>query len=496
MTLPDTLAARQSLRARMLVSASLVLVIFLGVMGLVLDNAYRQSAEESLSGRLLAHTYMLIAVSDESADPDAMTLTLPVELPEPQFNSIDTGLLGLVFDSQGQELWRSVSARNLSLTEYELRQLQREQAIGALVFDQLPAREDNPALFYLSYHILWQGLDARAGQFTYIVLQDPAPLQDEVASFRNNLWGWLVAGVVVLVALQAGIMSWGLKPIRSLERDIQAIEAGDRDYLEGSYPREIEGVTRNLNLLLEAERRQQETYRTTLADLAHSLKTPLAILKALSAKIESAKIETPKDAEQGFGVDSAAPPSGTLPAASARKIAQTLDEQTDRMNEIVSWQLERAVLPTLSLVKQRVPVAPLLSRLVSALGQVHPDVHLATDAEPVIFAGDERDLMEMLGNLLDNACKYGQGEVRVEVRDESPSLVIQVEDNGPGIPSAERQQVLKRGIRLDNQEDQQNQGQGIGLAVVAELVARYQGQIEIDDSCLGGARVMLRFAAA
>ena len=487
MNVADAVAARPSLRSRMLVSAGLVLVIFLGVMGLVLDNAFRQSAEQSLFGRLLAHTYMLIAVSDESPNPDAMSLTLPAELPEPQFNSPDTGLVGLVFDAEGREIWRSASALEFSVAEAELQQLLREQTTGVVLFDQLAASSDRPALFYLSYRILWQGIlwqgtDARAGQFTYVVLQDLAPYHNEVASFRNNLWGWLVAGVVVLVAIQAGIMSWGLKPIRSLERDIQAIEAGDRDYLGGNYPREIEGVTRNLNLLLEAERRQRETYRTTLADLAHSLKTPLAILKALAARSPGGEPGGESGGKSGGKSD-----------GKVEEMMMTLDEQTDRMNEIVSWQLEKAVLPTHSLVKQRIPVEPVLGKLVSALKQVYRyrNVNIETDAEPAVFAGDERDLMEMLGNLLDNACKYGHGEVRVVVRDDGRSLDVQVEDNGPGIPAADHEQVMQRGIRLDVQE----QGQGIGLAVVAEIVGRYRGQIDIGTASLGGARVRLRFNA-
>lgn len=455
-----------SLRMRMLVSATLVLIIFLGVMGLVLDNAFRSSAEQAVAERLLAHVHMLIAVSEETTDDrGSISLTLPAQLPEPQFNNPGTGLIGLIFDGPGEEIWRSASALEFTVGAREKRQLSKEGATGVLLFDRLPDSADSAAMFCLSYRILWQGESGRSAEFTYVVLQDLVPYGNEVASFRNNLWGWLIAGVVVLIAVQAGIMSWGLRPITNLETDIRAIEAGEQNYLEGNYPGEIEGVTRNLNLLLEAERRQREHYRTTLADLAHSLKTPLAILKAWAAR----------------------------PGSSVEEISHVMDEQLDRMNELVSYQLERAVIHTHSLVRQRTPVTPLLDKLVKTLKQVyrHRNVTIATRSAPASFAGDERDLTELLGNLLDNACKYGRSRVSVEVTGDDDSLHIRVGDDGPGISPEDRELVLQRGIRLDSRQS----GQGIGLAVVAELVDRYQGEITIGTSGLGGAEVCVGFGA-
>ncbi len=455
-----------SLRARMLISATLVLIIFLGIMGLVLDNAFRQSAEQSVSERLLIHIYMLIAVTDEDPLADQVSLYLPDELPEPQFNSLGTGLNGVVFDATGQEIWRSASALELQLSDVEKNLLMREAQTGVIDFDRLARADARQEMFYLSYRVLWQGAEGEQSEFAYVVLQDLGPFRNEVSSFRNNLWTWLVAGIVVLVAVQAAIMSWGLSPIGALERDLGAIEEGERDYLEGEYPREIAGVTKNLNLLLEGERRQRERYRTTLADLAHSLKTPLAILKAQAAK----------------------------PDGSVDELTDALDEQIGRMNEIVSYQLERAVVHTHSLVKHDTDVAPVLEKLVKALQQVyrHKDLEIGTAIADASFAGDERDLMEMLGNLLDNACKYGDGVVDVSVQQDDSGLMITVEDNGPGIAEDSRELVLQRGTRLDSMEA----GQGIGLAVVAEIVDRYQGKIDIESASLGGTRISLQFPAA
>ena len=460
LTAPEE-SANGSLRVRMLVSATLVLVLFLGVMGLVLDNAYRLSAEQSVSERLLLHIYALIAASDEDQLDDANSLYLPEELQEPQFNAMGSGLFGIVFDDYGREIWRSHSALDLMLNENEKLQILDAAAPGVVMFKQMSGAKEHEPLFFLSYRVIWQ-TSAGEAQYVYTVLQNFEPYHNEVATFRNSLWGWLIAGVFGLVAIQSAIMYWGLLPIAGLEKDLKAIEAGERAYLEGKYPSEITGVTRNLNLLLATERQQREHYRTTLADLAHSLKTPLAILQAEAARPES----------------------------SLDQMSESLDAQVSRMNEIISYQLERAVTNSSGLVKSKIKVKPVLERLVAALGKVYQDKEVEIDYQVnhAVFPGDERDLMEMLGNLLDNGCKYGRRSVRVsELGGHSFHLII--EDDGPGILEADRERVLERGTRLDAQV----KGQGIGLAVVAEIVHRYRGEIDIGRSALGGTRISLQF---
>ena len=167
--------------------------------------------------------------------------------------------------------------------------------------------------FIRPYQVLWQKPDAGLVPFTFVVLQSMAPFESEISGFSNNLWGWLLGVVIVLVVLQWTVMNWGLAPLQALARDLKAIEDGERPLLDGDYPREIQGVTRNLNLLLSSERQQRERYRTTMGDLAHSLKTPLAILRGASSAL---------------GVD-----------ANAEKIQAmqgTVEEQVARMDEIVA----------------------------------------------------------------------------------------------------------------------------------------------------------------
>ncbi|MBQ63353.1 MAG: hypothetical protein CMQ19_14960 [Gammaproteobacteria bacterium] len=429
-------------------------MVFLGLMGFVLDRAFQRSAEQAIEEKLLIQIYGLLAVSDESNGE----IYLPDQLQEPQFNNLGSGLFGLVVGAQGQDLWQSPSALDLQIKHVDMASLHRDLEAGVQKFGRVQGNGED-WLFFLSYKILWQGVGEQTTPYVFIVLENMQSFDKEIAGFRNSLWGWLLVVVVVLVLVQAAIMSWGLKPLNNLAEDLTAIEDGKEEYLQGEYPAEIDGVTRNLNLLLSSERQQREKYRTTLADLAHSLKTPLAILQG----------------------------------APAENLRETLDEQIPRMNEIVSYQLQRAVTKSASLIRKSIEVKPVVDKLVAAISRVYEDksVEIESTIMECNFFGDERDLMELLGNVLDNACKYGNGRVKLAVGTQTGTaadLHIIVEDDGGGIAMGDRNTALLRGERLDTK----TAGQGIGLAVVSEIVDRYGGEIEVDDSILGGARVTIK----
>lgn len=451
---------KYSLRNRLLLSATLVLFVFLGLMGVVLDHAFQRSAEQAVRERLLLHIYGLLAATEEANG----RLYLPEALQEPDFNRLGTGLYGLVMDVRGDELWRSESAVDLSLPASARRMISRGLVPGDPAFGYV-ANAQGVELFYLSYRVVWKGAGNMGTPYTFTVLQTMDPYLSEIRGFRNNLWGWLVGVVVVLLAVQAGVMSWGLSPLKGLARDLKQIEDGEQDFLEGDYPPEIEGVTRNLNVLLSSEREQREKYRTTLADLAHSLKTPLAILKGSVASL-------------------AYVPEG----ASVDEVRRTVDEQVERMDEIVAYQLERAVTKSSNLIRKAISVEPIVTRLQQAMEKVYGPRGKTIElvSAEASFYGDERDLMELLGNLVDNACKYSASHVRIGISgDDARRLKLVIEDDGPGIAESDRTRVLNRGARLDSREP----GQGIGLAVVMEIVKRYNGRIDINESELGGARV-------
>jgi two-component system sensor histidine kinase PhoQ len=445
----------------MLLVASVVLFLFLGMVGGVLDQAFRRSAADGVSERLLLHIYGLLAATEEVEG----RLVLPEALQEPGFNRLGTGLYAIVLEGNGREIWRSESAIDLSVPPQSKVNLYSGTIAGEPRFGYV-INDEGVRVFFLSYRVLWQGAANVTHPYVFAVLQTRETYLREVGAFRESLWGWLVGVMILLIGIQAAVMSWGLAPLRRLERDLLKIEEGEEQYLEGEYPDELDGVTRNLNLLLANEREQRERYRTTLADLAHSLKTPLAILRGAS----SALIYKPQGGEEDV-----------------EGIRQTVDEQVERMNEIVGYQLERAVSTSSNLIRRAIDVEPVAEQLIAAMRKVYEEkaIEIELNLAESEFFGDERDLMELLGNIVDNACKYGRNRVRVEVGKQYDRVVLVVEDDGPGITAEHREAVLDRGARLDAREP----GQGIGLAVVQEIIARYGGELSIDGSVLGGARL-------
>jgi len=443
-----------SLRDRLLLTATLVLLVFLGLMGLVLDQAFQRSAEESVAERLLIQIYGLLSVMEV----DNEVLLLPEVLQEPRFNNPGSGLFALVLDGEGQELWRSPSSVDLVLPGDEQTGLYLGLEPGIERF----SRADQSSHFFLSYKILWLGAGEISSPYVFVVIQTMDAYFREIQSYRNNLWGWLVGVVLVLIVIQGLVMKWGLAPLGQLAGDLKAIEDGEQEYLDGEYPAEIAGVTKNLNLLLSSERQQRERYRTTMADLAHSLKTPLAILKGTANQLGY------QDSDTVAG--------------------KTIDEHVNRMDQIVGYQLERAVVNSAKLIKKSIQVQPIVEKLITAMEKVYCDkaIKIELNFRDSTFFGDERDIMEVLGNILDNACKYGRHQVRLDVgKQDDLDLMMVVEDDGPGITEENRSRILSRGTRLDSKES----GQGIGLAVVAEIVERYGGKMEVGESLLGGAKI-------
>jgi two-component system, OmpR family, sensor histidine kinase PhoQ len=263
-----------------------------------------------------------------------------------------------------------------------------------------------------------------------------------------------------------------MSPLRRLEDEIAAVESGERESLGAGYPRELAGVTGNLNALLSSERSRIARYRNTLGSLAHSLKTPLAILRgALSQE------------------------------ASAQRAAEVIGREVDRMNAIIEHQLHRAAASGGQLLGQPpVDVEPVAQELRRALARVHGSKDLAIDiqVQPGLqFMGDRADLTEALGNLLDNACKWCRGRVRLvatAVAAEGAAsggrvpILLAVEDDGPGLPESLRTQGPARGRRAD----ESTPGHGIGLAMVQEMAEGYGGRLRLGVSPLGGARVELQ----
>ena len=248
---------------------------------------------------------------------------------------------------------------------------------------------------------------------------------------------------------------WTTRPLSVLDHEIRRVESGKQEQLTGKYPAELMALKEDLNLLLASQNRQKQRYRHHLSDLAHALKTPLAVLNT------SPLSEQPE-----------------------------LKEQLDRISAMIDHQLKRASSSGQDVWKKQIPLQPLLEKMIKALGKIyqHKGCHIDVDCPPdTAFKGDETDMMEILGNLLDNACKACQHQVRLQVSTNPFTLVV--EDDGPGIPAARRSQLFQRGTRLDTYQE----GHGVGLSIVAELVSSYNGDLDVGDSELGGARFQIRF---
>lgn len=266
---------------------------------------------------------------------------------------------------------------------------------------------------------------------------------------------------VLLLITQAVILRWGLSPLRKVGKELSLIESGEQLQIKEDYPQEIERLTDNINILLQQERDQKTRYRNALGDLAHSLKTPLAVLQSgLSANINS-------------------------------KQDDSMQEQIACMNSIVEYQLQRAATAGAASIGKSVDVKLVVERLLKSLYKVYQDkqVNVTIDIdENTLFKGDEGDLMEVLGNLLENAFKWADQQVKIKARRVDDKLSIIVSDDGPGIPQNKIDDILQRGVRAD----QTTAGHGIGLSIVQNVVEAYHGSLKITESKSGnGAEVYI-----
>jgi two-component system sensor histidine kinase PhoQ len=443
-----------SLHSRLLLAASLVLAGFLGATGLALDKAFRVSAEAAMQDRLQSYIYALLAAAEEDQDGRMIP---PKELPEPRFSKPDSGLYAVINRHGGEALWRSrsLTGRDIDVTA--------QQPPGERRFSRLTLA--GMQLYTLAFGVAWEDYAGTEALYTLTVAEDTSVFQAEIDSFRSTLWRWLGGMALVLLIAQGFILRWGLRPLRTVTADLQQVRKGRSDRLDGPYPRELTGLTTSLNSLIEHSKSVQSRYRNSLDDLAHSLKTPLAILQSSHADSCNA------DADRAL-----------------------VREQVERMDEIISHQLQRAAVSGRSTLAKPVPVGKVVERLVRSLDKVYRDKQVAVNLEldpEATFTGDEADLTEILGNLLENAYKYCGSAVRVSVKTAQPAngVEISIEDDGPGIAADQVDTVLQRGTRMDESIP----GQGIGLSMASEIITVYGGHLAVAASPLGGTLLRVSF---
>ena len=472
-----------SLKARLIVSALLLILVLMPLIGFTLNDAFKLQIKSAIKNELSAYVYSVLAVTEV----DNNRLQMPEQLLENQFNVIQSGLYALIsipgvkykgaaeIDSElssklnkpqerinkaGYEIaWHSDSFIGFEAPYYL-----PHPATGQSEFSEIEL-EGKPYLIY-SFSVSFEQTAAQYGntkghsqQFpiTIHIIKDQSDFQLQAERFTKQLWSWLLILMALLVIVQLVWLLWTLKPLAKFTQELHDIEQGRANQLNKTYPAELQAVARQLNALLNTEQSQRKRYRNALSDLAHSLKTPLAV------------IQTQKE------------------------LSRSSIEQISIINRIIGHQLKRAQTAAGASWHLGIKVNSVCDKLVRALAKIYrePQIFISQNVDKqAIFKGDEADLTEILGNVLDNACKAAKSQVLLTVISADNRLLIRVEDDGKGISTKQKSQIFERGIRADSYQ----QGSGIGLAIVSDLIDSYNGQLSVSTSeALGGAKFEFSF---
>lgn len=315
------------------------------------------------------------------------------------------------------------------------------------------------------------GHDPEKTQYSIIVAGPMDWFEETIAKFRTRLTSALALVGLGLLAATAFQVRFGLLPLRRIERGLASIRSGEAERLEGQLPAEIEPLQAELNALIESNQDIIDRARTQVGNLAHALKTPLAVIT-----------NEARGENSSFGA----------------KVA----EQAQLMRDQIGHYLDRARMAARAGAIGRVtPVGATAEPLIRAIERIHGEKGISvtfTVPPEARFQGEKQDLEEMLGNLLDNACKWGKSHVFLTVAVDGGEvtrrrrLKIAVEDDGPGLSAEQRAKIGKRGLRLDETKP----GSGLGLSIVSDLAVSYRGRLTLDASKHGGLKAVLDLPAA
>lgn len=440
--------ASPSLRGRILAVATLTVLAFLGATGASLDQAFREASRSALEDRLEGRIYALLGALDLQGAGEVVP---PRELSDPALATPESGAWAWVRGPGGAVAWRSPSALGVPPPP------DHDLPAGSLQHRRMALPDGTPA-FTAGLTVRWELPSGEMPALTVQAAEHPARHRVEVAGYRRTLWSWLLAAGAALLLVQGAVLVLLLRPLRALEGEVTAIEAGERERIGGRYPVELQPLVDDLNALVAHGQASLARSRGALDALAHSLKTPLAVLEGQLREL----------------------PRGRLREDMAGQLAAA--------RSAVDYQLQRAALGGRRPLTAAVEVAPMVERLARSLEKVHGARGLALELRvpgALRFRGDPGDLTEILGNLLDNAFKWAGSRVRVSAAQASGALVLAVEDDGPGLPEELAAAVTGRGVRLDPAVE----GHGVGLAVVRSIVTEgYGGELRLIPSDLGGLR--------
>ncbi|MBX2849116.1 MAG: GHKL domain-containing protein [Acidiferrobacterales bacterium] len=455
-----------SLTKRMFIFSTLILFVFLSATALALRTVFSISLENVVQEKLSLHTYQLLS----AADGETNVMRLPEKLTEKRFNDPQGNLIAFVKelrqDNEQREVWRSLSATDKQFSF-------PAPDSGQWLFGR--ARSANGTQYYVSsFNTTWTNSTGIKSKYIFTVMEDFRYYDGELSKYLTAITlALLVFGLIFLI-LQSFILRLGFSPVRKMTADLEEMNRGETQSLSGHYPRELLPLTTNLNQLIVNERTQRERYRERMADLSHGLKTPLSVLRGLESDVD---------------IDGQ--------PISRKNMLKTLMVQVSRMTKLVDYQLQRAIPKGVPTVLVKIDVFNKVSEVVSALDKVYTNKAIAVELnieKDLWFYGDENDLIETIGNILDNAYKHAVQSVRLAATKENaesnhPILAFTVEDDGKGVPIDKRAIILQRGVQLDSSGD----GQGFGLSIVVDIVNNYRGSLTVKDSALGGALFEILF---
>lgn len=429
--------------------SSLVLIIAFTSIYFVTKSAYINASKSRIQESLIAQIYALMAVAE---DRDAQ-LTIPNILRNDRLNHLNSGLIAYILDVDGDLIWRSQSSDSYAF----LPEISLNYSLNKMLESELDGRE----IFWIGDRIIWEHENGMEGEYLFLIGEKQSVLRRAVRQYKREIAVWLSITAIVLIIILVYALNTSLYPLKNAQLQIEKVSRGDADRVKGEFPSELKPLTSSINQLLESETLQKARYRDTLGNLAHSLKTPLAIIKG--------ELENQKNTEG----------------------KSQLLTQVTRIDDIVRYQLNRSVLTAGQDLKRKTQVAPEVVKIISALEKVHLSKNLKISMDistDCFFPGEVGDLMELVGNLADNACKWANNQVLLSGFTRDGFLNLSVADDGVGIPEQKRTLILDRGKRLD----QQAEGQGLGLSIVMDIVKTYRGVIDIKDSELGGSLFTLK----
>ncbi|WP_152529545.1 ATP-binding protein [Aliihoeflea sp. 2WW] len=445
-----------SLTVRVIAFSTLWALLTLVIIATVISTLFRQASERGFESLLSAHLFNLISTVSVTEDgwlqgnPNLgdLRFTIPRSGWYWSVEPVSEGLRG--------------SLRSISMVE----------TVETPSTDEVPFDSEFQRR-YVEMGLDEEFVDVFESEFVlddaervarFRVMGNRSDLEAEIADFERQLYIYLALFGFGMIAINAIAIWLGLRPLSRVRRALAEIRSGSAQRLDGSFPAEIAPLADETNALIESNRRIVERSRTQVGNLAHSLKTPLAVLLNEGA------------------------------AMGGQKGGLIVDQATAMQSQVEHYLQRARVAAQRDSVLFRTPVVATLERLVRVLSKLnrHLDISLDAPDDEIVFSGEKEDFEELVGNLLENATKWGRSAVTVSVRrdgdDRKPGFVLTIEDDGPGIPEDQARLAMKRGQRLDETKP----GTGLGLAIVADLVKEYGGSFELGRSGEGGLRAVIR----